>query len=85
MLMVDPIAYDTNGVKIEQNDVVRIVKEPSVNHNWLRVGREFRAAYWEDRSLGGKYICVFLRTKNGSRLCSLGVKDSCLEIVERQD
>lgn len=77
------IATDTNGVVIKRGDIVKIVKAPIAEHGWLTVGSTLRVAYWEDRSLGTvPYVCVFLESKKGRRLCSLGVQDNRLEVVK---
>jgi len=76
-------ALDVNGTEIKSGDIVKIVKTPDVSHAWLRVGNTLRVARWEDRSLSkDEYICVFLKSKKGGRMCSLGVQDARLEVVK---
>jgi hypothetical protein len=76
-------AIDVKNIEIKRGDIVKIVKTPIVEHGWLRVGNTLRVAYWENRSLGDiPYICVFLESKKGGKLCSLGVEDKRLEVVK---
>jgi hypothetical protein len=76
-------AIDVNDVEIKRGDIVKIVKQPRVDHSWLSVGNTLRVAYWEDRSLGGlPYIIVFLESKKGRKLCSLGVESKNLEVIK---
>ncbi len=77
-------AFDINGNEIKHGNIVKIVETPDVTHSWLRVGNTLRVSHWEDRSIGKtEYICVFLESKKGNRLCQLGVQDKRLEIVKK--
>jgi hypothetical protein len=76
-------AIDGKNVEIKRGNIVKIVKTPTVKHGWLKVGNTLRVAYWENRSLGGTpYTIVFLESKKGGKLCSYGVEDKRLEVVE---
>lgn len=75
-------AFDVNGTEIRSGNIVKIVKAPLVKHNWLRVGNTLRVSYWEERPLGNDYICVFLESKTGGKICSMGIQDKRLEVIQ---
>lgn len=75
-------AFDSEGREIKRGDIVEIVFSPEWNdHKWLQVGNKLRVQYWEDRSMGDNYICVFLESIKGGKLCQQGLKDKYLKVV----
>lgn len=76
-------AFDVNSVEIKRNDIVKIVSNDTSKHAWLKAGNTLRVAYWENRSFGKvDYIVVFLKSKKGGKLCSQGVQDRFLKVIE---
>lgn len=74
-------AFDRDGIQLERGDVVEILKNQS-DHHWLKAGNTLRVSHWENRPLGhGRYMVVFLESKNGSRLCHRGLHEKSLRKV----
>lgn len=74
-------AQDIDGIELERGDIVEIV-EGSTDHAWLKAGNTLRVSYWENRPFGqGRYMVVFLESKNGRRLCQRGLHEKSIRKV----